>query len=84
MTIESPAGGTCSTVFGERSALSDQCAASAMDTTALTHALTACCFKDDCPSKDLESAIFGEVIARLQNPFTWRLRRWWRSITKGL
>lgn len=62
----------------------DQCAASTMNTAALAHALTVCCFRADCPTKDLESALLGEAIDRLHYPFTWRLRRWWRSIAKGL
>jgi hypothetical protein len=55
-----------------------------MSTTALTYALTVCCFKDDCPIKDLESAVLGEAIARLQHPFTWRLRRRWHRFVKAL
>ncbi len=84
MNLESLAGGSLSAGFGDRSAVSDQCAASTMDTTALTHALTVCCFRDDCPLKDLESAVYGEVIDRLQHPFTWRFRRWWRRTANGL
>ncbi|MGD0816064.1 MAG: hypothetical protein ABSA83_20930 [Verrucomicrobiota bacterium] len=83
MSFESLAGGL-SAGFGDHLAVSHQGAASSMDATALTYALTVCCFRDDCPSKDLESAIFGEVIVRLQHPFTWRFRRWWRSIAKAL
>jgi hypothetical protein len=55
-----------------------------LNTEALTNVLTVRCFREDCPSKDLASAVFSEVIDRLQNPFTWRLRRWCRSIAKGL
>jgi hypothetical protein len=50
----------------------------------LTHALTVCCFRADCPTKDLESALLGEAIDRPHHPFSWRLRRWRRHLVKSL
>jgi len=56
----------------------DRYAISTMNPGALADALTICCFRADCPAKDLESAVLNETIHRLRHPFAWHLRRWWR------
>jgi len=58
-----------------RTAVADKSAAAAMTTKTLTECLTACCFKEDCPTKSFEHAVLAEVIHRLQHPLSWRLRR---------
>jgi hypothetical protein len=50
-----------------------------MNSRALITALNACCFKDDCPLKDLETALLAEAANRLQHPASGSLRRWWDS-----
>lgn len=59
-------------------------AISSLSTELLAGALAACCFKEDCPSKDLESAVLGEAIDRLQLPPTWHFSRCWSRLAKRL
>jgi hypothetical protein len=46
-----------------------------LNNESLSGALAACCFQEDCPLKDFESAVLREAIDRLQHPPNWRLSR---------
>ncbi|MGO8741128.1 MAG: hypothetical protein ACLQUR_01865 [Limisphaerales bacterium] len=55
-----------------------------LNNESLVGALAACCFQEDCPSKDLESAVLREAIDRLQLPLNWHLSRCWSRLVKRL
>jgi hypothetical protein len=55
-----------------------------LNNESLVGALAACCFKKDCSSKDLESAVLGEAIVRLQHPFLSFFGRCWSRLVKRL
>jgi hypothetical protein len=59
-------------------------AINSLNTESLGDALAACCFKENCPSKDLESAVLREAIDRSQLPIAWHFRRCWSRLVKRL
>jgi hypothetical protein len=59
-------------------------AINSLNTESLGGALAACCFKEDCPSKDLESAVLREAIDRLQLPIAWHFNRCWSRLVRSL
>ena len=61
----------------------DADAINTLNTEELAGAVAACCLKEDCSSRGLESAVLGEAIDRLQLPLTWHFRRCWcRLVTR--
>jgi hypothetical protein len=53
----------------------DARAIASLNAEQLVGALAACCFKNDCPLKELESAVLAEAANRLQHPACGSLRR---------
>jgi hypothetical protein len=54
--------------------------AEAMSNKELAEALCECGLVGQEHVSSLESAVVGEVLARLQHPYTWRLRRCWSKL----